>query len=78
MLSPLTIGKPSPVAWLDKITSDLKVGEHLTGRLRELQQKHDIIGDVRGSGLMLGIELVKDRDTKAPATAETAQVKALE
>jgi len=33
-------------------------------RLRALQDKHDIIGDVRGSGLMLGIEMVKDRHTK--------------
>lgn len=50
-----------------------KVGSHLIDRFKGLQQKHDIIGDVRGSGLMLGIELVKDRHTKAPATAETAQ-----
>ena len=52
----------------------LQVGEHIITRLKELQQKHDIIGDVRGSGLMLGVELVKDRKTKEPAKDETAQV----
>jgi len=52
----------------------LKVGAHLTKRLGELQGKHDVIGDVRGPGLMMGLEMVKDRSTKAPATAETAQV----
>lgn len=46
----------------------------LLGRLRQLQQKHDIIGDVRGQGLMLGVEMVKDRTTKEAAAAETAQV----
>lgn len=51
-----------------------KVGAHLTKRLRQLQERHDIIGDVRGPGLMLGVELVKDRTSKEPATAETAKV----
>lgn len=51
-----------------------QVGEHLLRRLRELQRKHDIIGDVRGRGLMLGVEMVKDRATKVPATAEVGQV----
>ena len=49
-------------------------GGHLLARLRELQSRHDIIGDVRGRGLMLGVEMVADRATKAPATAETGQV----
>ena len=50
-----------------------EVGGHLLDRMRELQDKHDLIGDVRGRGLMLGMEMVKDRATKAPATAETLQ-----
>nr|GMD51621.1 alanine--glyoxylate aminotransferase 2 homolog 1, mitochondrial [Ipomoea batatas] len=51
-----------------------EVGSHLIGRLRDLQQKHDIIGDVRGRGLMVGIELVSDRKLKTPAKAETGVV----
>jgi 4-aminobutyrate aminotransferase-like enzyme len=41
-----------------------KVGGHLLTRLHSLAEKHDIIGNVRGAGLMLGVELVKDRVTK--------------
>ena len=54
--------------------ADMQVGGHLLARLRELQSRHDVIGDVRGRGLMLGVEMVADRATKAPATAETLQV----
>jgi alanine-glyoxylate transaminase/(R)-3-amino-2-methylpropionate-pyruvate transaminase len=51
----------------------LKMGNFILAGLNKLKEKHKIIGDVRGRGLMLGIELVKDRTTKAPASAECAQ-----
>ena len=46
------------------------VGAHLMAGLRALQGKHQLIGDVRGMGLMIGIELVKDRSTKERAVDE--------
>ena len=51
-----------------------EIGGYLKDGLVELQSRHDSIGDVRGRGLMLGMELVEDRTSKAPATALTAAV----
>src|SRR5690349_6453686 len=50
------------------------VGTYFQDGLRELQSKHALIGDVRGMGLMQAIELVKDRNTKEPASEATAQL----
>jgi 4-aminobutyrate aminotransferase len=50
------------------------VGNHLQDRLKGLMDKHQIIGDVRGKGLMIGVELVRDRTTKERAAAERDQV----
>jgi 4-aminobutyrate aminotransferase/4-aminobutyrate aminotransferase/(S)-3-amino-2-methylpropionate transaminase len=44
-----------------------KMGKYFTVRLRELQKRHESIGDIRGPGLMIGIELVKNKNTKEPA-----------
>jgi len=52
----------------------LKIGRQVMAGFRELKARHRIIGDVRGSGLLLGIELVKDHRTREPAKAECAQV----
>jgi 4-aminobutyrate aminotransferase len=49
-----------------------ETGAYLRGRLEELKEKHETIGDVRGMGLLQAIELVEDRRTKAPAAAATA------
>ncbi|HYV96149.1 MAG TPA: aspartate aminotransferase family protein [Gemmatimonadaceae bacterium] len=43
-----------------------RVGALMLKRLREMQEKHAFIGDVRGKGLLIGVELVKDRKTKEP------------
>jgi 4-aminobutyrate aminotransferase len=43
------------------------MGERLLGRARALMEKHACIGDVRGRGLMVGLEFVKDRTTREPA-----------
>jgi alanine-glyoxylate transaminase/(R)-3-amino-2-methylpropionate-pyruvate transaminase len=52
----------------------LEQGNYILAGLEKLKAKHKVIGDVRGRGLMVGIEMVKDRVTKAPASAECAQV----
>ncbi|HEY2682664.1 MAG TPA: aminotransferase class III-fold pyridoxal phosphate-dependent enzyme [Steroidobacteraceae bacterium] len=56
----------------DLQTHALNVGERLLSGLRELQARHALIGDIRGSGLFLGVELVRDRLSLEPATAATA------
>jgi alanine-glyoxylate transaminase / (R)-3-amino-2-methylpropionate-pyruvate transaminase len=54
--------------------NSLKLGGYILAGLNKLKEKHKIIGDVRGKGLMLGIEMVTDRATKTPASAECAHV----
>ncbi|MDC0482796.1 aminotransferase class III-fold pyridoxal phosphate-dependent enzyme [Candidatus Thioglobus sp.] len=49
-----------------------EVGEHLKNKLLELQEKHEMIGEVRGKGLFCGVELVKDRVTKEPVDETVA------
>ena len=44
-----------------------ELGEYWKGHLRQLAERHEIIGDIRGRGLLQGIELVTDRETKEPA-----------
>ncbi len=54
--------------------NSLNLGARLRSGLLGLQEKHNIIGEVRGKGLMMGVELVRDRSSKEPAKAECAQV----
>jgi 4-aminobutyrate aminotransferase/(S)-3-amino-2-methylpropionate transaminase len=48
------------------VENSRKVGEYLLDGLRRLQETYDFIGEVRGCGLLIGVELVKDRETKEP------------
>src|SRR6202007_2828188 len=50
-----------------------EVGNYLIKGFSELAKKHDLIGDVSGKGMMLGVELVKDRKTKEPAKEQCAR-----
>jgi 4-aminobutyrate aminotransferase len=56
------------------IANAATVGEHLIAGLRDLQSRHPLIGDVRGKGLMIGIEFVRNRETKERATTERDQI----
>lgn len=46
--------------------NSLEVGTYFLNKLAELRDSYEIVGDVRGKGLMIGLELVSDRKTKAP------------
>ena len=52
----------------------VKMGARLLRQLKKVQKNNDLIGDVRGIGLMIGVELVKDRKTRVPAVEETNKV----
>jgi alanine-glyoxylate transaminase/(R)-3-amino-2-methylpropionate-pyruvate transaminase len=54
--------------------NSLNLGNKILAGLNELKEKYKLIGDVRGKGLLLGVELVKDRQSKEPAREESAQV----
>ena len=51
-----------------------RIGAHLRAGLDDLQSRHDVLGDVRGRGLMLGLEFVEDRDSKRPAPSIATMV----
>ena len=68
------------MAVLDAIEEDglmqraTELGARFVEGLRELQEQYPVIGDVRGRGLFLGVELVRDRKTQEPATGEAASI----
>ncbi len=56
------------------IQNTIKIGDYVLGRLKELQNQFELIGEVRGKGLMIGIELVRDRETREKAIEERNRV----
>lgn len=59
----------------EKLQSNaLKVGRHLAAGLQELAARHEIIGEVRGGGLLIGLDLVLDRATMAPASQQARHI----
>jgi len=57
----------------DLAVKALKTGDYLINNLRKLATNHDVIGDIRGNGLFIGVELVRNRDDLEPAIEETAR-----
>jgi 4-aminobutyrate aminotransferase-like enzyme len=59
----------------EKLQQNAKsVGDYWIASLTELQRKHELLGDVRGSGLFLGLDLVTSRETREPATAQASYI----
>ncbi|MBS7622124.1 aminotransferase class III-fold pyridoxal phosphate-dependent enzyme, partial [Candidatus Bathyarchaeota archaeon] len=58
----------------DLLQNAVRQGNYALQRLREMSSRHELIGDVRGRGLMIGLELVKDRKSKAPAVTEARNI----
>ncbi|MFC1525872.1 aspartate aminotransferase family protein [Candidatus Latescibacterota bacterium] len=52
----------------------LKVGEYMKGRFEELKARHEALGDVRGRGLVMGLELVTDKESRTPSAKTTLAV----
>lgn len=51
-----------------------RMGAYILGRLREMMEKHSLIGDVRGRGLLIGVEIVEDRQSKRPGVEEAERI----
>ena len=66
--------KPSTLVEEDLPARAAENGAYLSDGIRTLAERHALIGDVRGRGLAVGVELVRDRGTKEPAPEETAKV----
>ncbi|MEM7749817.1 MAG: aspartate aminotransferase family protein [Pseudomonadota bacterium] len=54
------------IAQEDLMPRALEMGDYMMAGLRDLQQRHEVIGDIRGEGLLIGVELVKDRQSRQP------------
>ncbi|MBF0530603.1 MAG: aminotransferase class III-fold pyridoxal phosphate-dependent enzyme, partial [Deltaproteobacteria bacterium] len=57
------------------IENSAKMGKYLLEKAKELQEKHPCVGDVRGLGLFVGLELVKNKKTKEPIMTLAAKIK---
>jgi 4-aminobutyrate aminotransferase-like enzyme len=62
------------VAREDLLANVKRSGDYLVAGFRKLADQHELIGDIRGKGLFLAVELVRSRDTKEPASSEAAAV----
>jgi 4-aminobutyrate aminotransferase/(S)-3-amino-2-methylpropionate transaminase len=58
----------------DLLESAARIGERIVGRFNRLKDRFEVVGDVRGLGAMVGMELVKDRTTKEPAGELTSKI----